>query len=76
MCRRSTTGRERKAVGPGGGPTAILPEEIIMPFARIDLIQGKPSEYRAAVGDIVDRGIVDVLKAHDGDRFGEAPTSS
>ncbi|UPJ60553.1 tautomerase family protein [Bradyrhizobium sp. 192] len=40
-----------------------------MPFARIDLIQGKSSEYRAAVADIVYRGIVDVLKAPDGDRF-------
>lgn len=40
-----------------------------MPFARIDLIQGKAAEYRAAVADIVYRGIVDVLKAPDGDRF-------
>jgi phenylpyruvate tautomerase PptA (4-oxalocrotonate tautomerase family) len=43
--------------------------ETIMPFARIDLIKGKTSEYRAAVADIVYRGIVDVLKAPDGDRF-------
>jgi phenylpyruvate tautomerase PptA (4-oxalocrotonate tautomerase family) len=40
-----------------------------MPFARIDLLQGKTPEYRAAVADIVYRGIVDVLKAPDGDRF-------
>ena len=40
-----------------------------MPFARIDLIEGKAPEYRAAVADIVYRGIVDVLKAPDGDRF-------
>ncbi|NNU48957.1 tautomerase family protein [Rhizobium sp. WYCCWR 11279] len=40
-----------------------------MPFARIDLIKGKTPEYRAAVADIVYRGIVDVLKAPDGDRF-------
>jgi len=40
-----------------------------MPFARIDLIEGKPPEYRSAVADIVYRGIVDVLKAPDGDRF-------
>ncbi|GJD52028.1 hypothetical protein OPKNFCMD_4790 [Methylobacterium crusticola] len=40
-----------------------------MPFARIDLIEGKTSEYRAAVADIVYKGIVDVLKAPDGDRF-------
>ena len=40
-----------------------------MPFARIDMIKGKTPEYRAAVADIVYRGIVDVLKAPDGDRF-------
>ena len=40
-----------------------------MPFARIDLIKGKPAEYRAAVADIVYQGSVDVLKAPDGDRF-------
>jgi phenylpyruvate tautomerase PptA (4-oxalocrotonate tautomerase family) len=40
-----------------------------MPFARIDLIKGKPPEYRAAVADIVYEGIVGVLKAPEGDRF-------
>jgi phenylpyruvate tautomerase PptA (4-oxalocrotonate tautomerase family) len=40
-----------------------------MPFARIDLLHGKPADYRAAVADIVYRGILDVLKAPDGDRF-------
>ena len=69
MCRRSTTGRERPVVGPGRGPTAILPEAVIMPFARIDLIAGKSPEYRAAVADIVDQGIVDILEAPGGDCF-------
>ena len=40
-----------------------------MPFARIDLAQGKTPEYRAAVADVVYQGIVGVLKAPDGDRF-------
>jgi phenylpyruvate tautomerase PptA (4-oxalocrotonate tautomerase family) len=40
-----------------------------MPFARIDLLRGKTTEFRASVADIVYRGIVDVLKAPDGDRF-------
>jgi phenylpyruvate tautomerase PptA (4-oxalocrotonate tautomerase family) len=40
-----------------------------MPFARIDLIKGKTAEYRATVADVVYQGIVDVLKAPDGDRF-------
>src|ERR1700749_3227955 len=40
-----------------------------MPFARIDLLKGKSAEYRATVADVVYRGIVDVLKAPEGDRF-------
>ena len=40
-----------------------------MPFARIDLIEGKPAEYRAALAEVVYQGIVGVLKAPDGDRF-------
>jgi phenylpyruvate tautomerase PptA (4-oxalocrotonate tautomerase family) len=40
-----------------------------MPFARIDLLQGKSAEYRSTVADVVYHGIVDVLKAPDGDRF-------
>lgn len=40
-----------------------------MPFARIDLLKGKTAEYRAAVADVVYQGIVNVLKAPDGDRF-------
>ena len=40
-----------------------------MPFARIDLAQGKLPEYRATVADVVYEGIVGILKAPDGDRF-------
>lgn len=40
-----------------------------MPFARIDLAKGKPAEYRDTVADVVYQGIVEVLKAPDGDRF-------
>ena len=40
-----------------------------MPFARIDLLKGKTAEYRSTVADVVYKGIVDVLKAPDGDRF-------
>ena len=40
-----------------------------MPFARIDLAQGKSAEYRATVADVVYEAIVGVLKAPDGDRF-------
>ena len=40
-----------------------------MPFACIDLLQGKPADYRATLADIIYRGIVDVLKAPDRDRF-------
>jgi phenylpyruvate tautomerase PptA (4-oxalocrotonate tautomerase family) len=43
--------------------------EILMPFARIDLAKGKSTDYRAAVAEVVYQGIVNVLKAPDGDRF-------
>jgi len=47
----------------------LHPKETIMPFARIDLAQGKPQEYRATLAEVVYQGIVGVLKAPDGDRF-------
>jgi phenylpyruvate tautomerase PptA (4-oxalocrotonate tautomerase family) len=40
-----------------------------MPFARIDLAQGKTPEYRATIANVVYEAIVGVLKAPDGDRF-------
>jgi len=40
-----------------------------MPFARIDLVEGKPADYRATVADVVYEGIVGTLKAPEGDRF-------
>jgi phenylpyruvate tautomerase PptA (4-oxalocrotonate tautomerase family) len=40
-----------------------------MPFARIDLIKGKTEAYRSTVAEIVYQGIVNVLKAPEGDRF-------
>ena len=40
-----------------------------MPFARIDLIKGKPAEYRRAIGQIVYAAMVEILKAPEHDRF-------
>jgi phenylpyruvate tautomerase PptA (4-oxalocrotonate tautomerase family) len=40
-----------------------------MPFARIDLVEGKPADYRATVANVVYEGIVGILKAPEGDRF-------
>src|SRR4029453_4038689 len=68
VCPSSITGPERSSHRPTLTPKLNL-KEAAMPFARIDLIQGKTPEYRAAVADIVYRGIIDVLKAPDGDRF-------
>ncbi len=56
-----------------------------MPFARIDLIKGKPSDYRRTIGDIVYKAMVEILKApenncfqvineHDADNFVYDPT--
>ena len=40
-----------------------------MPLVRIDLLKGKPQEYRSQVADVVYRAIVDILKAPDKDKF-------
>src|SRR5580704_7611499 len=40
-----------------------------MPLARIDLIKGKPAEYRQTIGDIVYTAMVEILKAPKDDRF-------
>ena len=40
-----------------------------MPLARIDLIKGKPAEYRQTIGDVVYTAMVEILKAPKDDRF-------
>jgi phenylpyruvate tautomerase PptA (4-oxalocrotonate tautomerase family) len=40
-----------------------------MPLARIDLMEGKPAGYRAAIGEVVYHAIINVLKAPKDDRF-------
>lgn len=40
-----------------------------MPLARIDLVQGKPADYRRAVGEVVYEAMIDVLKVPKDDRF-------
>jgi 4-oxalocrotonate tautomerase len=40
-----------------------------MPLARIDLIKGKPAQYRQAVGEAVYTAMVEILKAPKDDRF-------
>jgi phenylpyruvate tautomerase PptA (4-oxalocrotonate tautomerase family) len=40
-----------------------------MPLTRIDLVQGKPASYRTAIGEVVYRAIIEILKAPKDDRF-------
>jgi len=40
-----------------------------MPLVRIDLAAGKPAQYRQAMGDIVYRAMVEVLKSPEDDKF-------
>ncbi len=40
-----------------------------MPLVRIDLNAGKPAQYRQAMGDIVYRAMVEVLKVPEDDKF-------
>lgn len=40
-----------------------------MPFARIDLVRGKSSEYKRTISDVVYDAMVEILKAPVDDRF-------
>ena len=40
-----------------------------MPLVRIDLLEGKPPEYRAQVGQVVYQAMLDVLNVPKNDRF-------
>jgi phenylpyruvate tautomerase PptA (4-oxalocrotonate tautomerase family) len=40
-----------------------------MPLVRIDLLQGKPPEYRRALGDVVHEAIVATINVPADDRF-------
>ena len=40
-----------------------------MPFVRIDLIEGKPVEYRKALGEIVYKAVLDVINVPTNDKF-------
>jgi 4-oxalocrotonate tautomerase len=40
-----------------------------MPFVRVDLLEGKTAEYRAQVGDIIYRAMLEVLNVPKDDRF-------
>jgi 4-oxalocrotonate tautomerase len=40
-----------------------------MPFVRIDLLRGKPVQYRKTLGDIVFKAMRDVIDVPDGDKF-------
>ncbi|MGA8541885.1 MAG: tautomerase family protein [Terriglobales bacterium] len=40
-----------------------------MPLVRIDLLEGKPPEYRAQIGQIVYQAMLDVLNVPKNDRF-------
>jgi len=40
-----------------------------MPLVRIDLIQGKSSDYRAAIGEVVYEAMATILNAPKNDRF-------
>ena len=40
-----------------------------MPFARIDMIRGKPAEFRRTVGNVVYEAMHEILRAPNNDRF-------
>ncbi len=40
-----------------------------MPFVRIDLIRGKPAQYRKTVGEIVYKAMTDLIDVPQNDKF-------
>jgi 4-oxalocrotonate tautomerase len=40
-----------------------------MPLVRIDLIEGKPADYRRAIGEVVHQAMLDTIKVPKDDRF-------
>jgi 4-oxalocrotonate tautomerase len=40
-----------------------------MPLARIDIVRGKPADYKRTIADVVYEAVVDILKAPVNDRF-------
>ena len=40
-----------------------------MPLVRIDLIQGKPMQYRRALGEIIYKAMTDLINVPAGDKF-------
>jgi phenylpyruvate tautomerase PptA (4-oxalocrotonate tautomerase family) len=40
-----------------------------MPLARIDLVHGKPADYKRAIADVVYEAMLDTIKAPANDRF-------
>ena len=40
-----------------------------MPLVRIDLVEGKPADYRHAIGDVVHTAMVETIKVPKDDRF-------
>jgi phenylpyruvate tautomerase PptA (4-oxalocrotonate tautomerase family) len=55
--------------GPGLKIGAVLLSWCPMPLARIDLIEGKPVEYRRAIGEVVYQAMLTTLNVPKDDRF-------
>jgi 4-oxalocrotonate tautomerase len=42
---------------------------LLMPLVRIDLIQGRSTDYRVAIGDVIYQAMIEVLNVPKNDRF-------
>src|SRR5215510_6138571 len=40
-----------------------------MPLARIDIVRGKPADYKRTIADVVYEAVIEILKAPPNDRF-------
>ena len=52
-----------------GMDRTTLTRNLLMPLVRIDLIQGKSSDYKAAIGEVIYEAMLAILKVPTNDRF-------
>jgi len=48
---------------------ALTSKEEQMPLARIDIVRGKPADYKRTIANVVYEAVIEILKAPPNDRF-------
>jgi len=53
----------------GRNPETAQEENLLMPLVRIDLVKGKPAEYRRTVGEVIYNAMINTINVPKNDRF-------